>query len=83
LIGGFNPFQGETISETFHNINQLNINWPKNMNNSCRKLLSSIFVLDPEARPSITDIKNHAFFEGVYWDDLDTSFRFERIKIQR
>ena len=31
LIGGFNPFQGATVNETFDNIARLNVAWPKNL----------------------------------------------------
>jgi len=50
---------------------------------AARDLLSGIFVADPPTRLSIAEIRGHSFFQGVFWDDLPTSFRFERIKIQR
>ena len=34
LIGGFNPFQGQSVQETFENIQRININWPRNLNSA-------------------------------------------------
>lgn len=72
MIGGFNPFSGSDIQKTFRNIIQLRVNWPKNISQECKRLLESIFVVDPSLRASIFDIKHHPFFKEIQnWRDLD------------
>lgn len=77
MIGGFNPFTGGNIHQTFENILTLNINWPKNISNQCKNLLQSIFVVDPNLRASIQEIKKHGFFHGFHWYDLESSISTE------
>ena len=43
LIGGFNPFQGVTVNETFENISRLNVAWPKNLDSASSQMLHAIF----------------------------------------
>ena len=40
LIGGFNPFHSQDVMQTYDNILRLNINWPKNIDEMSRDLLS-------------------------------------------
>ena len=59
MIGGFNPFTANNIMGTFENITTLTINWPKNIPKIVKDLLSNVFVIDPNLRASISDIKQH------------------------
>ena len=73
LVGGFNPFTSNNIQATFENIISLNINWPKNISNQCKNLLQSIFVIDPNDRATISDIKKNQFFRNIQsWENLDS-----------
>jgi serine/threonine protein kinase len=78
LVGGFNPFQGSNVNETFNNIITVNVNWPRNISKSCRHLLQHIFVREPTQRLNLNQIKEHGFFKGVDWSQLDDSFATER-----
>ena len=81
LVGGFNPFQGQSVQETYQNILSLNITWPRNMNQACRHLIQGVFMKEPSRRLTIADIKNHSFFQGVDWTSLDETFAEERCSI--
>ena len=72
---------GENVVETFENILRVDVKWPKNMSAQCRNLLESIFVRDPNLRITAEDIKDHIFFAGVDWSDLNDSFAQERDQI--
>ena len=43
LIGGFNPFQGQSVLETFENISRIEVNWPKNLDQASSQMLQAIF----------------------------------------
>lgn len=74
MIGGFNPFSSNNIHQTFENIIQLKVNWPKNMPKDCKRLLETIFVQDPNLRAKVFDIKHDTFFRDIQnWRDLDSS----------
>lgn len=74
LIGGFNPFTGGTIQETFENITKINVNWPKNISKIQRKLLETIFVHDPNMRAKVHQIKEDQYFKDI--EDWDNLFQF-------
>ena len=72
MIGGYNPFTAATIKTTFDNIVTLNINWPKNISQSAKVLLQKIFIVDPNERATIEQIKNDKYFKGIDWEDIDS-----------
>jgi len=65
MVGGYNPFVGGNIQQTFENITKLNINWPKNIPKSCKKLLETIFVHDPNMRAKMQDIQEDQYFRDI------------------
>ena len=69
--------------ETFENIQQLNINYPKNLDQSSYVLLQAIFKRDPNLRPSIGNIKRFHFFADLDWSDLDGYFEEEVNTLKR
>ena len=77
LIGGYNPFHGESIGDTFDNILAGNVQYPRNLNPQCMNLLQTIFNRDPNLRPSIQNIKQSYFFQDVNWSHLESSFNDE------
>ena len=78
LIGGFNPFQGQSVQETFENISRININWPRNLDSASTQMLQAIFQRDPALRPTLNSIKRSSFFSGVNWNRLEATFEAAR-----
>ena len=78
LIGGFNPFQGQSVQETFENISRININWPRNLDSASTQMLQAIFQRDPALRPTLSSIKRSSFFSGVNWNRLEATFEAAR-----
>ena len=78
MVGGYNPFTSSNIQQTFDNILNLNINWPKNISKKCKKLLESIFVTDPNLRATLFDIRKSSFFKEISdWKDIDKNLTSE------
>lgn len=72
MVGGYNPFTSNNIQQTFENIITLNINWPKNISKQCKKLLETIFVVDPNLRANLFDIKHDPFFKEISnWKEIE------------
>ncbi|XP_042452157.1 serine/threonine-protein kinase SAPK7-like [Zingiber officinale] len=61
LVGKF-PFDGSGIADTYQNIVSANYPIPKLVTESCKDLLSRIFVVDPSKRITIAEIKKHPWF---------------------
>ncbi|KAJ3299594.1 3-phosphoinositide dependent protein kinase-1 [Borealophlyctis nickersoniae] len=70
LLAGKPPFRGSNEYQTFQKIAKLEYIIPDGFNDLAADLIRRILVLDPAQRPSISEIKNHAFFEGFDWSDL-------------
>ena len=66
LTTGKAPWKGDDVKTVKHNISQLNINWPKNMDKDTRDLVSKILRYMPEERPSLRQILMHPFFTKYY-----------------
>lgn len=74
FLVGIPPFNGDTIEETFDNISNMRIEWPKTQDGeeylspNARDLLEKLLTKDPNQRlgtKSVDDIKNHEFFKGM------------------
>jgi hypothetical protein len=72
MIGGFSPFYHENPMKMYQGITEGKINWPKNITKITKHLLGTIFVMEPNLRPSISEIKNHQFFNGLDWSLAET-----------
>ena len=46
------------------------LNLPKNLKGNARELVKILLTDDPQLRPSIAEIKQHAFFKGLDWIGL-------------
>ena len=77
------PFEGETQEETRKNIIEMRINWDNLLNDDIKKqyeniddgidLIKKFLVKNPCERwgdNHLKDIKNHPFFKGLNWDNL-------------
>lgn len=82
LIGGFNPFQGQSVQETFDNIARININWPRNLDSVSSQMLQAVFQRDPALRPTLSSIKRSSFFSGVNWNRLESTFEEEKFLVK-
>ena len=67
LAGGFNPFSANTksVDEIYKNILGCKVQYPNQItkNEHAHELLKRVFVLDPDYRISISEIKKSPFFE--------------------
>ncbi|KAF2074147.1 hypothetical protein CYY_004550 [Polysphondylium violaceum] len=70
LISGKLPFKGFNEYQTFQLIIKRELIFPQNFDPVAQDLINKLICLDPFERLSIADIKNHAFFEGIEWDQL-------------
>lgn len=84
LVGGFNPFSHEakSVLETFTNILNGNINWPKNLPVQLQSLLKKVFERDQQQRITVSEIKKSQFFEGIDFNNLEASFASEVSEIK-
>lgn len=69
MIGGFTPFHDSDEEVMFQKISNLNISWPKNIDKITRDLISRILVGDPSMRLTISEIKQHPFFQDINWTE--------------
>jgi 5'-AMP-activated protein kinase catalytic alpha subunit len=62
MVCGYLPFEGETNKELFKNILECNPEIPDNLSKSCKKLLKSILVVDPNKRITVEGIMQSDFY---------------------
>lgn len=73
MIVGKPPFKGSTQHLTFEKVQKGKVRYAKNFPDSARSLIEKLLVAKPEERlgfNSIDEIKSHAFFEGIDWDNI-------------
>ena len=77
------PFEAETQEQTRKNIIEMKINWDNLLNDEIKKqyenindgidLIKKFLVRNPEERwgdNNLNEIKNHPFFKGFNWDNI-------------
>jgi 5'-AMP-activated protein kinase catalytic alpha subunit len=62
MVCGYLPFEGETNKELFKNILECNPEIPDNLSKSCKKLLKSILVVDPNKSITVEGIMQSDFY---------------------
>eukprot|EP01132_Coremiostelium_polycephalum_P005523 gene5523-6881_t len=72
LISGKLPFKGFNEYQTFQVIIKREFTFPPNFDQNAQDLVDRLLNLDPRARPTIEEIKNHPFFSEVIWETLHT-----------
>jgi len=65
LLAGFLPFEDNDFKKLFALIVDCNPQFPKWFNVTAVHLMAKIFVVDPEARITLPQIKEHAFYLGI------------------
>lgn len=70
FLTGETPFYSEDINDLYTNITQDSLKFPPGFDENAQDLISSSMDKDPTLRPSIQQIKAHAFFEGINWEEL-------------
>jgi len=51
------------------------------MSKVCKHLLQQIFIREPTQRLNFAAIKEHVFFQGVDWADLENAYQDERTEV--
>ncbi|KAI9285195.1 kinase-like domain-containing protein [Umbelopsis sp. AD052] len=75
MLLGQSPFRGEDEDEIFDAILEDEILYPINMSRDSVSICQKLLIRDPQTRLGSSpmdaqDIKQHAFFRGVNWDDM-------------
>ena len=74
LISGNPPFFMQNQSEMFKNIIEKKLEFQEFFSEEIKDLLNKMLDKDPKKRIGInndkSDLKNHAFFEGINWDHI-------------
>ena len=72
LLVGIPPFNDETMEKVFENITNFNISWPEvGLGEDCISeeacdLIKGLLKMETSERLTISQIKNHPFFEGKF-----------------
>ncbi|CCX31387.1 Similar to Serine/threonine-protein kinase plo1; acc. no. P50528 [Pyronema omphalodes CBS 100304] len=69
MLVGKPPFQSTDIDSIYKKIKQNAFEWPEtiSISSEAKGLVTSLLNRDPNARPSIDEIANHAFFQSGYF----------------
>ena len=70
IISGETPFRASTPKHVFERILTGQARYNFKVRETVRSLFESIFVVDLSSRPSLEDIKRHAFFKQINFDKL-------------
>jgi len=68
---GLPPFYSEITSEMYQKIVSGELVFPQEMSDDICDLLSGLLERDPEDRIGAHDIKEHPWFKGIDWNELD------------
>ncbi|BFZ56190.1 serine/threonine protein kinase [Savitreella phatthalungensis] len=72
LLVGKPPFKAGNEYQTFQKIVQLDYVLPPNMPDTAKDIITRLLVLDPAARLTISQIRDHPFFGDLDWTNLWT-----------
>lgn len=70
LKNGHTPFGGSSPASIREQIEKGKYSFSGSCSAELRDIVSIILVKDATARPTISQLKQHPFFEGVNWDDV-------------
>ncbi|KAK7118077.1 hypothetical protein R3I94_021806 [Phoxinus phoxinus] len=73
FLTGVPPFNDETPQLVFQNILNRDIPWPdgdEELTQNSRNAIEILLTMDPNKRAGFKELKYHAFFEGVDWENL-------------
>lgn len=72
MLCGRPPFKGASEYQTFQKIMRGNFDFPSGLTEEAIDLITKLLKLNPDERPSADQIRAHAFFEGVNWENVWT-----------
>ncbi|KAG9334359.1 hypothetical protein JZ751_008245 [Albula glossodonta] len=75
FLTGVPPFNDETPQLVFQNILNRDIPWPDGeeaLSHSARNAIEILLTMEMTARAGLKELKAHALFEGLDWDNLHT-----------
>lgn len=70
LLTGSLPFANDNLSRLYKQISIGKLKFPPECSKQAKTLIKSMMTVDPNKRPTISQVKNFEFFEGVDWDGL-------------
>eukprot|EP00300_Choanocystis_sp_HF-7_P016685 c19491_g1_i3.p1 GENE.c19491_g1_i3~~c19491_g1_i3.p1 ORF type:complete len:392 (+),score=92.74 c19491_g1_i3:41-1177(+) len=70
LCSGGTPFHADTPYQTYKRITAGEYEMPENIPDSLKDLISNLLKMEPAERLTIEEVKSHAFFSAVNWDEL-------------
>ncbi|XP_043081563.1 serine/threonine-protein kinase greatwall isoform X2 [Puntigrus tetrazona] len=73
FLTGIPPFNDETPQLVFQNILNRDIPWPdgdEELTQNARNAIEILLTMDTAKRADLKELKDHAFFEGVDWENL-------------
>ena len=64
MVAGYMPFDDDSGKRVniFHKITKGNYRIPSDLSEQCKNLIRKILKFDPKSRPTIPEIKQHAFY---------------------
>ena len=71
LSTGKVPFEGNDLQTLKRNINNVNINWPRDINLEAKNLISKILKFDPSSRISLREMLLHPYFTKYFPNAVD------------
>ena len=70
MLVGIPPFYNDNLKLLYQNIERGNLKLPKYLSSEAKKFLAKILHKDPKKRPTLEQIKKHAFFAEIDWAKL-------------
>ncbi|XP_065522707.1 serine/threonine-protein kinase greatwall [Lathamus discolor] len=73
FLTGIPPFNDETPTQVFQNILKRDIPWPEGeekLSDNAQNAIDILLTIDSTKRAGLKELKNHPFFHGVDWDNL-------------
>lgn len=70
LLTGYLPYYNQDIELLFNSIKKDKINFPGNLSNEAKELITALMQKKTSKRPGIGQIKKFAFFRKIDWDEL-------------
>lgn len=70
MLTGMPPYYDDDLKVLYANIRRGVLDFPRNVNNTARELIKALLSKSPALRPKLADVKAHAFFRKVNWEQL-------------
>eukprot|EP01124_Arcella_intermedia_P006115 TRINITY_DN13585_c0_g4_i1.p1 TRINITY_DN13585_c0_g4~~TRINITY_DN13585_c0_g4_i1.p1 ORF type:complete len:508 (-),score=118.96 TRINITY_DN13585_c0_g4_i1:12-1406(-) len=69
-LTGLPPFYAEDVQSMYMKIIEAELQFPKDMDEDCKDLLSKMLAKSPKDRIDMAGIKAHPFFSRINWDSI-------------